>query len=76
MPYEERIQLLGGRRDGAEAPDEDQEIVCSSIEDVQREALRAERRWIVRLRDEGIIGDDVFRRVEQDLDLEESKLTG
>jgi CPA1 family monovalent cation:H+ antiporter len=40
-----------------------------------RGALEAERRAIIRLRDEGVISDDVQRKVERELDLEESKLT-
>jgi CPA1 family monovalent cation:H+ antiporter len=36
--------------------------------------LDAERRALVRLRDHGVIGDDVLRRVQRDLDLEEIQL--
>jgi len=36
-------------------------------------ALEAERRTIIRLRDEGVISDDVQRKVERELDLEQSK---
>ena len=43
---------------------------------VLRETLAAERRMLFQLRDNGVIGDDVLRRVEQELDLEESKLGG
>jgi CPA1 family monovalent cation:H+ antiporter len=32
--------------------------------------LRAERRMLVRLRNEGAISDDVLRELEQELDLE------
>jgi CPA1 family monovalent cation:H+ antiporter len=38
-----------------------------------RGALEAERNAIIRLRDEGAISDDVLRKVERVLDLEESK---
>jgi CPA1 family monovalent cation:H+ antiporter len=38
-----------------------------------RGALQAERRAIIRLRDEGLISDDVQRKMERELDLEESK---
>jgi CPA1 family monovalent cation:H+ antiporter len=40
---------------------------------LRREVLDAERAALLRLRDEGEIGDDVLRRVEQDLDLEEAR---
>lgn len=36
-------------------------------------AVRAERRAIIRLRDEGRISDDVLRTMERELDLEESR---
>jgi hypothetical protein len=32
--------------------------------------LDAERRAVVELRDRGVIGDDVLRRIQRDLDLE------
>jgi Na+/H+ antiporter len=47
---------------------------CISTEGVRRAALRAERRMLVKLRDDGVIGDEVMRRVQEELDLEESKL--
>ncbi|HTJ28782.1 MAG TPA: Na+/H+ antiporter [Candidatus Limnocylindria bacterium] len=42
--------------------------------DVQHDVLRAERRAIVRLRDRGAIPDEIFRRVEYDIDLAASRL--
>jgi CPA1 family monovalent cation:H+ antiporter len=39
-----------------------------------RELLEAQRRAIVRLRNQGTISSDVMRRVERDLDLEDSRL--
>jgi CPA1 family monovalent cation:H+ antiporter len=47
---------------------------CISNESILREALGAERRMLVKLRDDGVIGDAVMRRVQEELDLEESKL--
>ena len=38
------------------------------------ELLRAQRRALVRLRDEGKIADEAMHRIERDLDLEESRL--
>ena len=38
--------------------------------------LDAEREAVIGLRDDGIIGDDVLRRVERDLDLEVAPLRG
>jgi CPA1 family monovalent cation:H+ antiporter len=39
-----------------------------------RELLRAQRQTLLRLRDEGKIGDEAMHRIEHDLDLEESRL--
>jgi monovalent cation/hydrogen antiporter len=38
------------------------------------ELLRAQRQTLIRLRNEGKIGDEVMHRIERDLDLEESRL--
>jgi monovalent cation/hydrogen antiporter len=42
----------------------------------RRQALGAERTMLVQLRDNGTIADDVLRRVQESLDLEESRLDG
>ena len=34
----------------------------------------AQRRTLIDLRNEGVIGDEVLHRIERDLDLEESRL--
>ena len=39
-----------------------------------RELLRAQRKKLIQLRDEGKIGDEAMHRIERDLDLEESRL--
>jgi CPA1 family monovalent cation:H+ antiporter len=41
---------------------------------LSHELLAAQRSAIVRLRNEGAISSEVMRRVERDLDLEESRL--
>jgi monovalent cation/hydrogen antiporter len=41
---------------------------------LMREAIGAQRAALLDLRDQGRIGDEVMRRVERDLDLEESRL--
>ena len=43
---------------------------------LMQEALAAQRAALLDLRNEGRIGDEVMRRVERDLDLEESRLGG
>jgi CPA1 family monovalent cation:H+ antiporter len=47
---------------------------CDTDELIRREALQAERQMLVKLRDDGVIGDDVLRGIQQELDLEESRL--
>jgi monovalent cation/hydrogen antiporter len=47
--------------------------VYQTLMQAARGALEAERRTIIRLRDEGAISDDVLRKLERVLDLEESK---
>jgi monovalent cation/hydrogen antiporter len=39
-----------------------------------RELLGAQRRTLIELRNEGVIGDEAMHRIEHDLDLEESRL--
>ena len=41
---------------------------------MEREAINAERRMVIRLRDKGVIGDEVLRRIQSELDHEESRL--
>jgi monovalent cation/hydrogen antiporter len=46
----------------------------SAYQRFMHELLRAQRRELLRLRDEGEIGDEALHRIERDLDLEESRL--
>jgi CPA1 family monovalent cation:H+ antiporter len=39
-----------------------------------REVLEAQRREVVRLRNEGTISNDVMHRIERELDLEDERL--
>ena len=41
---------------------------------LQHEAVTVERRTLIRLRNQGIINDEVLRRIEHELDLEEARL--
>ena len=62
-------------RSAATLEDEDG-IVDRSVayQRLMHEVIEAQRAAIVRLRNEGLISSDVMRRVERDLDLEESRL--
>jgi hypothetical protein len=41
---------------------------------IRRAVIDAERATVLRLRDDGTISDEVWRRVERDLDLEELRM--
>ena len=67
--YEYRIGHLSGHLDGS--------IGAGGIaidHRLQDEALRAERHEILRLRDAGEIPDEVYRRIQYDLDLANERL--
>jgi monovalent cation/hydrogen antiporter len=65
------------RRFAAQAGEEEDdgyEDRSLSYQRLMRELLEAQRRALVRLRNEGEISSDTMRRVERDLDLEDSRL--
>jgi CPA1 family monovalent cation:H+ antiporter len=57
--------------DGADGSVEER---SQNYQRVRRELLEAERSAIVGLRQDGVINDDVMRRLERDLDLEDARL--
>jgi Na+/H+ antiporter len=69
--YRNRIDHLG-RHTTAGHDDESEESRFDHK--IQSEAIAAERREIMRLRDDGKIPDDIFRKVQYDLDLAETRL--
>jgi monovalent cation/hydrogen antiporter len=58
---------FGGDEDGIEER-------SAAYQRLLRELLRAQRRTLLELRNEGVIGDEAMHRIERDLDLEESRL--
>jgi CPA1 family monovalent cation:H+ antiporter len=62
-------QLSGRADDGVD-------LVCATQQAARRESLNAQNQMIVKLRDDGVIGDDVMRRIQQELDHEGSQLEG
>src|SRR5437016_11980153 len=50
---------------------EDQSLAYQRM---QREVLQAQRRAVVRLRNQGVISNDVMHRIERELDLEDTRL--
>jgi Na+/H+ antiporter len=73
--YEERIRRYEA---GLQAGGTTEEYAESSTawRDWRRELLAAEREALVSLRDEGRINPGAMRRIERDLDLEESRIGG
>ena len=71
--YEDRETHFRAHADGATADgDEQQHLIEQRL---RREALAAERRVLLELRRNGGIGDEVYRTVEWELDIEESHLS-
>ena len=71
-PYEQRLRYYGPRRRGI--IQDDASANCRTTDDVVRAALQAEREMLVKLRDTGEIGDDVLRKLQLELDLQEARL--
>lgn len=70
--YAERLariaSLRSAGRDVIDAPD------ARALRRLRRAALAAERRAVFRLHDEGLIGDDVLREMEREIDVEELRV--
>jgi monovalent cation/hydrogen antiporter len=72
--YDERVEQL---ELCAENPDDCRgEIATPQYQRLQRQALRVERKTIIRLRNERVINDQALRHIQRDLDLAEARLTG
>ncbi len=59
---------------GAAASTDDDDRADGGLQRMMKQALEAERRAVIDLRDRDIISDEVLRRIERDLDLEELRL--
>jgi CPA1 family monovalent cation:H+ antiporter len=72
--HEHRTHRYDGDGDADEAErDRVQDDVARRL---KREVLQAERKAVIQLRDEGTIGDEVLRRLERELDLQDIWLEG
>ncbi len=75
--YQDRLRMLDGlahvdgASDAAEAPFD--AAAARGSQRLRLEGVDAERRELIRLRNEGAIDDDVFHRLERELDLEEQR---
>jgi hypothetical protein len=68
-----RLRQRAGELDDAEDSD-DAEERSHAYQRTVREALEAQRRRVIQLRDEGEISDDVLHVLERELDLEDQRL--
>jgi CPA1 family monovalent cation:H+ antiporter len=73
--YEERIRRYTAGLEAGGTTDEYAES-SAAWRGWRRELITAEREAIVSLRDEGTISPEAMRRIERDLDLEESRIGG
>ena len=72
IEYEDHIrQVEGAEPEKAGAP---LRLFSSEYERLSREALKVERRTIVKLRNQDVISDGVLRRIQRDIDLAEARL--
>ena len=70
--YDERIAYYSRSMSPA-GDDASMLLACESSADVIRQAIQAQRDMLGRLRDQGVIGDDVLRHLEHELDHEEAR---
>jgi Na+/H+ antiporter len=71
--YNHRLAAVGG----IEGQDEEfDEATYSRLKEIAAGAVRAERRETIRLRDEGLISDDTLRKLEREMDLQETRYLG
>jgi CPA1 family monovalent cation:H+ antiporter len=71
VEYEDRIRQLGVCEPEAETRGG---LFSFDYERLLHETLRVERRTLIQLRNEGIINDEVLRRIQRDIDLAEARL--
>jgi CPA1 family monovalent cation:H+ antiporter len=75
MTYEQRIHRLEPEVDD-KATAGDEAAVARQIRELRRELIAVERRRLGELRRRGEISAESVRRIEHELDLEESRLSG
>jgi hypothetical protein len=64
----------GDKGEKPDAPDDADETDIAAYLRLKREVLDAERATALRLRDSGEISDQTLRRLQRDMDLEESRI--
>jgi CPA1 family monovalent cation:H+ antiporter len=74
LTYEQRIYRLEPEVDG-DAADGDEAVTARRLRELRRELIAVERRRLADLRRRGEISAESMRRIEHELDLEESRLS-
>jgi monovalent cation/hydrogen antiporter len=72
VEYEDHIRQV--EEDESEGEGSPLRLFSAEFERLSREALQVERETILQLRNEDVIGDDVLRRIQRDIDLAEARL--
>ena len=72
--YNYRLRRFRARFDDGDGDGEEIEQRSEAYQHAVREVLDAQRAELLELRDQGVINDEVMRRVERDFDLEDSRL--
>jgi CPA1 family monovalent cation:H+ antiporter len=71
VEYEDQIHQIESAGTRTDVP---LRLFSSEFERLSNEALQIERRTILQLRNQDVIGDDVLRRIQHDIDLAEARL--
>ena len=72
MEYQDRLRQLEAC--DPEHAESRRSLFSSDYERLSQEALLVERKTILRLRNEGVINDEVLRIIQRDIDLAEARL--
>ncbi len=72
--YEVRFKSITDAADDEEHPQNENHL--ATYQYLQQQTLKAEQSAVISLRRRGEISDDVFRRIERELDLDEQRLEG
>jgi len=72
--YEVRVKSIMDASDGVEHTQNENHL--ATYQYLQQQTLKAEQDAAISLRSQGAISDEVFRRVERELDLDEQRLEG
>ncbi|MBO0796413.1 MAG: hypothetical protein J2P36_36445, partial [Ktedonobacteraceae bacterium] len=72
--YASRVRLHSARHEGRE--DKAQEELTAQFSQLQQDLITVELEALIRLRNQGVINDEVLREVQRDLDFEWLRLQG